>query len=326
MDKAALLVGIDEYGAQSLTGCVADAERVGKRLERHRTKAERANFACELLLGEAKKPAAVTRAKLRERLTHLLQRPVDHALFYFSGHATIRKASGMLVTQDSKRWEEGIPMAEVVEMANGSKINEVTLVIDSCYTGHLTDSQFDIEQRVRLRDGVSILGAANGDDQAQSGHRGSVFTSLVCEALDGAGADLRGRVTVATIYNHVDCMLGPLTQRPILRAAVERFSTLRECDPRVTDPDLRRIPDYFIKEDDILPLDPGYNTPVPVPPGWKADKRKHDDMAYFRMILAAGLLEPDGADYLWTAADQSKGCKLTMSGRVYWRMVKAKRI
>jgi hypothetical protein len=48
--------------------------------------------------------------------------------------------------------------------------------------------------------------------------------------------------------------------------------------------------------------------------------------ADFRKYLAAGLLEPVGAEHLYHAAENSTACRLTPLGRLYWQIAKAKRL
>src|SRR5947208_6440290 len=105
MAKKALLVGIDAYkNIRELTGCVADALSMRKRLERHAD--GEGNYDCETLLGE-KRRSRVTRPALRGALRKLFADPGE-VLFYFSGHGAVTETGGYLATYDAQRDDWGI--------------------------------------------------------------------------------------------------------------------------------------------------------------------------------------------------------------------------
>lgn len=78
----ALLVGINKYSSQPLSGCVNDVLDVAAYLEGHRRFAE---DAVEMLLDERATKRAIMRA-LRDLIEEA--RPGDHLLFHYSGHGT----------------------------------------------------------------------------------------------------------------------------------------------------------------------------------------------------------------------------------------------
>ena len=129
--RRALCVGIDEYRSRPLHGCVSDANRMSEVLARHQDSSP--NFDCKALVAPSGTPGAVTRPILRKRLRELFAYPADVALFHFSGHGTVNSLDGYLVTQDAEHHDEGIAMTEVLSLANGSKTNEVVMMLDCCF-------------------------------------------------------------------------------------------------------------------------------------------------------------------------------------------------
>ncbi len=88
---------------------------------------------------------------------------------------------------------------------------------------------------------------------AESNGRG-LFTDMLLDGLTGSSADICGRITPASLYSHVDKPL-PLEQRPIYKANVQTFVTLRQVAPKVPLETLRRLPKYFPDPTDIFSLD-----------------------------------------------------------------------
>src|SRR5687767_4671595 len=99
MAKIAILVGVDDYPASPLSGCVNDAMQMTALLARHHD--DSPNFECKTIVTPKDK---VTRASLKEAVEDLFKRPADVALFFFAGHGTVNNLGGYLVTQDAKRY------------------------------------------------------------------------------------------------------------------------------------------------------------------------------------------------------------------------------
>ncbi len=85
-----------------------------------------------------------------------------------------------------------------------------------------------------------------------------VFSSLVCDALEGGAADVLGNVTAARIYAYLDQTLGAFDQRPHFKANLSKLETLRLCEPAVALNNLREIVAIFPTPSHVLPLSPAY--------------------------------------------------------------------
>ena len=118
MSKRALIVGINHYDhVNSLTGCVPDATAMEEVLARNADGS--VNFECRLLTSPG--PTAITKAFLRQQWRELFQDFRGDVLFYFSGHGTPTEGGRLhLVTQDGVPDDPGLPMEDVVTMANNS--------------------------------------------------------------------------------------------------------------------------------------------------------------------------------------------------------------
>ena len=311
--KRALIVGIDDYSWAPLKGCVNDANRVSRVLARDEDGDP--NFTCKLLVAPPGTPNTVTRPVLRKALEEALTQPADVALFYFSGHGTVNNLGGFLVTQDAAQYDEGVSMRTVLELANKAPIKEVVIGLDCCHSGELGKVPEIENDSAVLREGVSVLTASRDSQTAMETGGNGVFTSLVCDALEGGAADVCGKVTVASVYAYVDQALGAFDQRPLFKAHVSRLLSLRRCRPAIPLEILRLLPEYFPKPDYDFPLDSRYE-----PDALPKDPERERVFGHLRQYHAARLLVPVGQEYMYHAATNSKSCRLTPLGRYYWQL------
>lgn len=115
--RRALCVGIDYYKFGELHGCVSDANRLAEMLRCNEDTSP--NFDARVLAAPiGGKPDALTRSVLRAAVEDLFKHPADVALLSFSGHGAENNLGGYLVTQDAAHYDEGVPMTDVIAMAN----------------------------------------------------------------------------------------------------------------------------------------------------------------------------------------------------------------
>jgi hypothetical protein len=318
--RRALCVGIDEYDLAPLTGCVNDAERMCAVLQRNQDSSP--NFDCKTLtapLGSAHD--VVTRSILLDHIDRLFRDQADAALLHFSGHGTVNNLDGYLVTQDASRYDEGVSMGHVLKLANDSRAKEVVILLDCCHSGRLGNLPGIDNAKSLLREGVSVLTAGTGDQASVETGGGGVFTSLVVDALEGGAANLLGAVSAAAIYAYVEAALGAWDQRPLFKAHVSSLLQLRCCTPPIERAILRRLPTLFPLPAEDLPLDPSYEPSYP-----SANPANVTDFENLQALNRVYLVVPTGAAHMYEAAMQSKACRLTPSGRYYWRLASDNRI
>ncbi|MGF7039720.1 caspase family protein [Mucilaginibacter lappiensis] len=315
--RGALLVGIDHYGfPTSLTGCVADAEKFADLLAWHEDGTK--NFDTYLHIStDAKK---ITRPFLKKKIEELFNVDGDIALFYFSGHGTENNLGGFLVTQDAEKWDEGVSLRDVLELANNSKSKETIIILDSCNSGHLGNLPAVNNQAV-LRQGISILTASRMDQKAYESAGNGVFSSLLMEGLQGGAADILGKVTSASLYSYAEQALGFLEQRPLFKSHVAKLIDIRKCSPQVPLKVLRKLNTYFPEQNADYQLDPSHERTVE---GY--DKAKVIIFEDLQKCRATGLVVPVGFDHMYDAAIASGICRLTAQGRYYWYLAKSNRL
>ncbi|HWX16201.1 MAG TPA: caspase family protein [Chthoniobacterales bacterium] len=314
--RKALIVGINEYPACPLTGCENDALRIGALLEKHHDGTP--NFECQTYLSTKD---TITRDFLRASLEKLFADPADAALFYFAGHGADTR-DGVLVTVDYKKHDEGVPMEEVLRLAKGAcdRIKEIFIVLDCCHSGYTGGTWIAPTINI-LPQGVSILTASSATQTAAEKDGEGVFTSLVCDALEGGAADILGNVTAARVYAYLDQTLGAWDQRPHFKANLSKLEILRRCEPAVALDTLRKIVKIFPKSDFVLDLSPAYE-PTEEP----HDEEKEATFAILQKYRAARLLVPIDEEHLYYAAINKKACRLTPLGRFYWNLVTRNKI
>ena len=197
--RRALCVGIDEYSFGPLQGCVSDADRLASMLTTHEDGSP--NFECRKLTAPVGAGSdCVTRSSLREAIAELFRHEADVALLHFSGHGTVNDLGGYLVTQDARKYDEGVAMSDVLQWANGSRAAEVVILLDCCYSGSLGNPPAIDNSRALLREEVSILTASRGDQPSVETGGGGVFTSLVLGALGGGAADVLERFPINLVH------------------------------------------------------------------------------------------------------------------------------
>jgi len=314
--RRALIIGIDDYPNNPLRGCVNDAQRLKDVLSRHYD--GRVNFQCEIITSP---PLSISRSLIRQRISELFQHVADIAFLHFSGHGTVNGLGGYLVTPDYCEYDVGIPMTEVLALANQSPVTDKFITLDCCHSGAFGVLPVVSDNKIILADGVSVITATRSGQEALEEGGGGVFTSLLIEALEGGAAGLLGEVSAASIYSYIDNAMGAWDQRPMFKANVARFVRLRETSPRLPVDLVHKITIYFPLPAEPLPLSPEYE---PTVEPHNAEKENiFRDLQKFR---DAGLVEPCGTEHMYYAAVQSKACGLTTLGKYYWRLVKENKI
>jgi Caspase domain len=315
--RRALLVGIDDYPAAPLAGCVNDAMAMARLLHRHDDGG--VNFDTQLVTSDRE---TVTRARLRAGIDELFADPADVALLYFSGHGTENDLGGYLVTTDAEVYDEGMSLADVLALANrATHIKEVAIIIDSCHSGWMGTVPAADNAHASLREGLSILSASRASQPSLERGDHGVFTELVCSALDGGAADILGNVSVASVYAYVDQALSAWDQRPLFKSHVSRMLSLRTAKPAIDIGVLRRIPEWFATPDADLPLFPRHEP--------TAEPRDNEAEATFRCLQRCNrvkLVEPIDEEDMYYAAVNGTGCRLTALGRFYWKLAADGRI
>lgn len=322
--RKALIVGIDHYDdIRDLSGAVNDAHAVKNVLERNADGT--LNFPTPQLLVGTGPGNRVTRRELKESVRELFSDDADIALFYFAGHGYIEDVGGFLCASDCQSGDDGLPLAEVMSLANSSRARNKVIVLDSCHAGVAGASALT-ERVAELSEGVTILTASTAEQYAMEAPGGGagVFTSLFVDALNGAAANLVGAITPGSVYAHIDQSLGPWAQRPVFKTNVKTFISLRETTAPIELAELQRLTDLFPKPTTVFALDPsyepyrsGFEDPSIPPP----DPAHTAVFAILQNYVKVNLVRPVGAPHMWHAAMETQACELTVLGQHYWNLV-----
>jgi len=314
--RRALIVGIDEYPNCPLYGCVNDAKKIVKVLSRNYDGT--LNFQCELLTAPSNR---ITRPILRHKISELFKNPADMAFLHFSGHGTLNGLGGYLVTPDYCEYDVGIPMTEVLAIANESPVGEIFITLDCCHSGAFGTTPEISNNKIILSESISVITATRSGQEALEEDGGGVFTSLLIEALESGASGLLGEVSAASIYAYIDNAMGAWNQRPLFKSNVSRFTKIRVAAPKIKIDLLRKITQYFPLPAESFALSPEYEP--------EAEPHDENKEAIFRDLLKlrySGLVEPFGEEHMYHAAINSKACVLTSFGKYYWRLVSENKI
>jgi hypothetical protein len=134
MKKKALVVGIDAYPSNPLSGCVSDATAMATLLGRNGDGSP--NCWIRPLTS---KHETVTTALLTDAIAELFKGDVDTAVLFFAGHGIINPVtnSGYIVTQNGSKGAWGISLSELLAQANRAypRIKSTVIILDSCQSG-----------------------------------------------------------------------------------------------------------------------------------------------------------------------------------------------
>jgi hypothetical protein len=312
--RKALIVGINHYDhIGGLNGCVNDARSVMARLDRHADGS--VNFAQPKMMLGIDAGASVNRMELKDAVRQLFADDNDVALFYFAGHGYLESTGGYLCASDCRTGDDGLPLSDIMTLANQSPARNKVIILDSCHSGALGEHPLK-HQVTEITEGMTILTASTKEQFASELNGGGVFTGLLTDALDGAAADLMGQVTPGSIYAHIDQSLGTWSQRPIFKTNVKRFVSLRQTEPPISLTDLRRIDKLFPGPGFQFPLNPSYEPEHP-----DANPEHTAIFAILQKYNRVNLLVPVDAPHMYHAAIGSKRVRLTATGEHYRRLV-----
>ncbi len=330
--KRALIVGIDDYGGAdfNLEGCVADAVAMAEKLGENGNGDP--NFDIVL---HTSNEGPVTTELLDASVTKLFKSgECETALFYFAGHGMLDAETnrGYLVTQDGKKGSPGVSLGDVIGMANEAhkEVGSTVVILDCCHAGYLGELPGLNNRDVSvIGKGVTILAAADRNQTAEEDQGHGLFTGIVLDGLGGSAADILGRITPASLYSLVDQTLGGWEQRPVYKANVQTFITLREVSPKVPREMLRRLKDYFPTPGHVFRVDPSFEEAR----GEFSDQFKdipvnEENFKIFREMQAfykVNLVVPIDYPFPWDAAMHSTGFRLTALGAHFRKLAVAKR-
>src|ERR1700722_6272031 len=130
--RKALVVGINDYPNAPLRGCINDAIAISSVLGTHGDGSP--NFGIKLLTSPSEN---ITIPKLRAEIESLFSGKPDIALLYFSGHGFINNLGGYIVAKDFTKYNEGVPMDDILKLANQSEAKDKIIILDCCHSGAL---------------------------------------------------------------------------------------------------------------------------------------------------------------------------------------------
>lgn len=318
-ERSALLVGINNYpGRLKLKGCINDATRLSRVLAAHGNGSP--NFTEIQLRKDVAK-----RSDLRGMIIRFFNSTATLGVFYFSGHGYLNERGGYIVTPDFDLYDEGIPMDELMAIANESPIRHKIIILDCCHSGAIGTPKFFGGRNCILGEGVTVITACRKTESAIEVGNYGLFSGLLIEALLGGAADLSGHITPGSIYTYIDQSLSLDEQRPMFKTNVSSFISVRNVTPRLPRPILAKLTDYFMSPEDKHLLNPSYeftNHPTGQPPLQEplANRKNVTVMKHLQKMVKAGLVVPAGEEHMYFAAMNSKACKLTPLGQHYWRL------
>ena len=321
--RKALCVGIDSYKVVSdLHGCVNDANSVKSVLERNGDGT--LNFEVKIMCATSE-TSYITRTDLKDAIEDLFKSESEIAVLYYSGHGSIDALGGYLCTSEVSRPDEGLSLNDVMGIVSQSKAQNKIIILDSCFSGAVANPS-NMPNYSILHNGTTVLAACGQSEYATEENGHGIFTTLLVEALYGGAMNLLGDVTPGSIYSYIDQSLGAWDQRPVFKANISSFVSLRKNAPLIQLVELQRITDFFELPSSEYKLDPTYE-PDKHEADIKVINREHESIfAILQKYVKLNLVIPIGAEHMYYAAINYKSCKLTAQGQYYWKLIKKNKI
>ncbi len=317
--RKALCVGIDSYEKiKALHGCVNDANGVNAVLERNGDGT--LNFQTKLLCATSD-ASYITRGILKDAIQELFEGQSEIAVLYYAGHGSYDALGGYLCTSEVGRVDEGLSLNDLMGIVAQSKASNKVVILDSCHSG-LVASSNQMQHYSVLHKGTTILAACDEKQYSSEENGHGVFTTLLIEALYGGAMNLLGEVSPGSIYSYIDRSLGWWEQRPIFKANISGFVSLRKNSPPIEIAELRRITEFFSTPYDEFALDPTYEPDKHEADTKEVDKAHEAIFAILQKYVKLNLVVPVGAEHMYYAAINRKFCKLTVQGQHYWQLAK----
>lgn len=320
-NRRALLVGLNYYETKPLGGCVADATEMAARLRKHDSGAP--NFAVQLKTsGDATEP--IPRSDLRKALKEFFAHTQGlHLLFYFSGHGRQDTAGAELVTSDL----DGVPLSELMALANGCAASSVTIVLDCCFSGDLgntpglqaTQVAPDFRREIAaLSSGVTVFAASRSTEVSVEDDGHGQFTRLLLDGLDGAATDHLGNVTALSLYAHASRAFDAWEQTPVLKAHISNAVVLRVGPEWVSVDDVRALPMHFPRANSRVQLTDAHEGEGRPLKGIGTSEQQQLD--FFKRLRNVGLATTDDDLDFYFATLSGGDVFLTAAGRMMWAL------
>lgn len=317
--RKALCVGIDSYTViEDLHGCVNDANSVKAALERNGDGT--LNFDVKLMCATSE-TSYITRADLKDAIEELFKSESEIALLYYSGHGSVDATGGYLCTSEIERPDDGLSLNDVMSFVAKSKAQNNVIILDCCFSGKIA-SPTEMQNYSVLHNGTTVLAACGDTEYATEENGHGVYTSLLVEALYGGSMNLLGEVSPGSIYSYIDRSLGSWEQRPVFKANINNFVSLRRNAPPIPITELRKITEFFISPYHEYRLDPTYEPDKHESDNKEINKEHESIFAILQKYVKLNLVIPVDEEHMYYAAIHNKSCKLTAQGQHYWNLVK----
>lgn len=322
--RKAVIIGINEYTKNPLSACVNDAQAIGKLLEKNGDGSS--NFQVSIHTD------VKTKSELTQLILNLFNEDNEISLLYFAGHGTKNELDTYIVTPDAEYLNLGLSSTELLQIANRSKSKNRIILLDCCNSGGIGTTSIFGDNLSIISSGLTFLTASQSNENAMetiNGH--GVFTNLLLQALEGGAADISGNITPGSVYAYIDQALGQYEQRPVFRADITEFISLRKINPQVDLETLKKIITYFPNDNYAYALDPSYEfTNAPnVEHEIKEPYAKKENVEILKNLQkyhSIGLVIPEDEPSLYWSAMKSKPCQLTHLGKHYWHLIQKNKI
>lgn len=130
-----------------------------------------------------------------------------------------------------------------------------------------------------------------------------------------------GEITVGGLYAYIDRFIEISEQRPTFKSNISTYVSIRNVAPKVPFSRMRAGLRLFKTDNYCFPLSPEYEpTTYAIPE--ESKNTKCENFRLLQDLQKIGFVEPVDEDFMYFAAMNSKSCRLTTLGKIYWEKFK----
>lgn len=176
----------------------------------------------------------LTRTVFNQELD-LLSEAAGSLLFFFFGHGVRRGSRSFLAMSDSRSFDEGISVDEVIATLFRSAAREAIVILDCCHAGAAAPAAVrDLGGDRELSGGRALLAACAENQSAWANAEyaekpGGVFANILLDGLEG-GAARMGKVRASSLIDYAGNRVQQWAQNPVMitNEGGDRFCVITE--------------------------------------------------------------------------------------------------
>ncbi|ARN73506.1 caspase family protein [Oceanicoccus sagamiensis] len=304
-------VPADSYGVSAASSFASVVGTNGDRT---------ANFSTQINVGFD------SALSLRSMISDFFSLRAEDLLFFYTGFGFVNESGGCLLAPDYERSGDWVSIGDLLSHAGKARAANKIVILD-LFPYSNKEALLPGSPRIFIGQGVVLLAANRRVEETVDKQHCGAFMAVLLDALRGGAADLKGDISMASVYAYIDRALGERSPRPLFMTNTSCLSPLRSIEPQVPLCSMKKIVEYFPQPEALYRLDPSFEASNQIQHSAAAIKpfaikKNIDIFNHLKKLQGIGLVMPVDASCMYLAAMDSKACNLTLLGQHYWRLIR----